>query len=135
MHEKAPTPQRSALMARIGPRNTKPEILVRRAAHRLGYRFRLYRADLPGTPDLVFPSRRVVIFVHGCFWHRHRGCSRCTAPKTRSAYWQAKFDANEARDARQIAELRELGWRVYVIWECEALDPAALEDLLRTHLK
>jgi DNA mismatch endonuclease (patch repair protein) len=109
-------------------------MLVRRAAHRLGYRFRIHRSDLPGTPDLVFPSRRVVVFVHGCFWHRHRGCKRCTQPKTRSAFWQAKFDANEARDRRQASELTELGWKVIVIWECEALNEATLDDLLHDYL-
>src|SRR5688572_7203379 len=103
-------PARRALMARVRAKNSKPETAVRSAAHALGYRFRLHRRDLPGTPDLVFPSRRKVIFVHGCFWHRHPGCARTSSPKTRATYWEKKFQANVARDAARLAELRELGW-------------------------
>jgi DNA mismatch endonuclease, patch repair protein len=111
--------------------NTTPEILVRKAAHGLGLRFRLHRRDLPGTPDLVFPRLRTLVFVHGCFWHRHAKCARATTPKTRAAFWLDKFDANVARDKRTMAKLRTLGWRVVVIWECEAAKPQRLEWKLR----
>jgi DNA mismatch endonuclease (patch repair protein) len=92
---------------------------VRRAAHAMGLRFRLHRKDLPGTPDLVFPKYKTVVFVHGCFWHRHPGCRKSSTPKSRLEYWQSKFDANVARDARAAIELRQLGWHVATIWECE----------------
>lgn len=92
---------------------------VRQAAHAMGLRFRLHRKDLPGTPDLVFPKYKTVVFVHGCFWHRHSDCCKASMPKSRLEYWQSKFDANVARDARAAAQLRELGWNVATIWECE----------------
>jgi DNA mismatch endonuclease (patch repair protein) len=126
--------RRSRMMARIGPRNTAPEMVVRRAAHRLGYRFRLYRRDLPGRPDVVFPRHRLAVFVHGCFWHRHPGCSNCTSPKTRPEFWSAKFRATVARDARAIAALRELGWRTLVIWECETEASGRVEGVLQARL-
>jgi DNA mismatch endonuclease, patch repair protein len=116
-------PNRSALMARVRDKHSKPELVVRRMAHSLGYRFRLHRDDLPGTPDLVFPRLRKAIFVHGCFWHRHKGCSRTTSPKTRSKYWGDKFETNIKRDAIQQRKLRSLGWEVFVIWECQTFDP------------
>ena len=111
--------RRSELMAGIGSRDTAPELAVRRVAHRMGLRFRLYRKDLPGRPDLVFPKHRLVVFVHGCFWHRHKGCRFASTPGSRVEFWTAKFAANVARDARQEAALKTLGWRVLVIWECE----------------
>lgn len=122
---------RSAIMASVGQKNTRPEIAVRRVAHGLGLRFRLQRRDLPGTPDLVFPSRKTVVFVHGCFWHRHPNCARSTRPKTRSEYWEAKFNANVARDSRVEEELLALGWRVVIIWECQTLDTESLRVRLR----
>lgn len=106
-------------MSRVRGKNTSPEMRVRRAAHALGLRFRLHRKDLPGKPDLVFPKHRVAMFVHGCFWHRHPGCSKASTPKSRTEFWQDKFDANVARDARVQTELEALGWRVVTIWECE----------------
>ena len=121
---------RSWTMSRIGSKNTKPEIAVRKAAHALGLRFRLHRRDLPGTPDIVLTSRRTAIFVHGCFWHRH-GCGRATTPASNVEYWTAKFERNIQRDALNAAELRKLGWRCASIWECEAKDPAELDRLLR----
>jgi DNA mismatch endonuclease (patch repair protein) len=127
-------PKRSALMARVRDRNTKPEMLVRRLAHALGYRFRLHRRGLPGTPDLVFPARGVVIFVHGCFWHRHVDCRHTTTPKTRAAFWRAKFEANVIRDAVAVARLEAEGWRVLVIWECETKNSEALANRLKTFL-
>lgn len=121
-------------MARVKSRDSRPELAVRRAAHALGCRFRLHRRDLPGTPDLVFPRLKKAIFVHGCFWHRHPGCSRTTSPKTRAAYWEEKFRANIARDAARLTELRELGWEVLVVWECETFNRAALSERLRSFL-
>lgn len=123
--------RRSALMGRIGPRDTSPELAVRRAAHAWGLRFRLHRRDLPGCPDLVFPKYRLIVFVHGCFWHRHAGCPNCTQPKTRPEFWQSKFAANVARDARVETELRALGWRVEVIWECQTTDASDLAARIR----
>jgi DNA mismatch endonuclease (patch repair protein) len=117
-------------MSRIRSKNTKPEIAVRKAAHAAGLRFRLHRKDLPGTPDLVFPSRGIALFVHGCFWHRHH-CTRATSPATNADYWGAKFDRNIRRDARNAAELRKLGWQCDQIWECEAKDDKKLTGLIR----
>jgi DNA mismatch endonuclease, patch repair protein len=128
--EPPPSAQRSALMSRVRGKNTTPELSVRRAAHRLGYRFRIHRRDLPGTPDLVFPGQRLALFVHGCFWHRHGGCRRCTTPKTRADFWQSKFGANIARDRRSAEALKAAGWRVETIWECEA----AVEETLVARL-
>ena len=125
---------RSALMARVGPKDTKPEMAIRRLLHRLGYRYRLHRKDLPGTPDICFPSRRKAIFVHGCFWHRHQGCRRTTTPKTRAAFWKEKFQQNVARDQRKMAALRGLGWDVLVVWECEANGSPVLERRLMDFL-
>ena len=125
---------RSALMSRVRGKNTKPEFVVRREAHALGYRFRLHRHDLPGTPDLVFPRLRKVVFVHGCFWHRHEGCSRTTTPTTRAAYWAQKFQQNIQRDRRNVAMLEELGWKILVIWECETIDRSGLLESLLSFL-
>lgn len=111
--------RRSWLMARVRGKHTKPEMAVRRAAHALGLRFRLHRKDLPGRPDIVFPRHRVAVFVHGCFWHRHPGCRLASTPKTRTEFWQAKFDANVARDAAMDQALRDARWRIVTIWECE----------------
>ncbi|MEZ5767190.1 MAG: very short patch repair endonuclease [Paracoccaceae bacterium] len=123
-------PARSRLMSRVGPKDTKPEMIVRRLLHAAGYRYRLHVKSLPGSPDLVFPSRRAVIMVHGCFWHRHEGCRKATTPKTRVEFWKNKFTANQARDERQLAELRELGWRTLVVWECWTEAPNELERRL-----
>ena len=125
---------RSALMSRVRGKDTKPELVVRREAHALGYRFRLHRHDLPGTPDLVFPRLRKVVFVHGCFWHRHEGCSRTTTPTTRAAYWTQKFQQNIQRDRRNVAMLEELCWKILVIWECETFDRSGLLESLSSFL-
>jgi DNA mismatch endonuclease, patch repair protein len=122
--------QRSEMMSRIGPRDTVPELAVRRMAHRLGLRFRVHRKDLPGRPDLVFAKHGLALFVHGCFWHRHRGCANATMPKTRPEFWQRKFEGNVERDHRNCEDLARLGWRTLIIWECEAEDPARLESIL-----
>ena len=119
-------PDRSALMARVRDKHSKPEMVVRRIAHRLGYRFRLHRRDLPGTPDLVFPSLRKVIFVHGCFWHRHKGCTRTTSPKTRRDYWAQKFECNIKRDAQKKKLLKSRGWDVLIVWECHTFETESL---------
>ncbi|WP_298434716.1 very short patch repair endonuclease [uncultured Jannaschia sp.] len=128
-------PARSALMRRIGPKNTKPEMVVRQTLHRLGYRFRLHAKELPGRPDIVFRPRKKVIFVHGCFWHRHPGCRKSTSPKTRREFWEAKFAANQARDARVQEDLIALGWQCLIIWECETSDLICLEDRLKVFLR
>lgn len=122
--------ERSALMARIRGKNTKPELLVRRHLHAAGYRFRLHRKDLPGTPDIVLPRYRLAIFVHGCFWHRHSGCPRATSPKTREHFWAKKFARNVSRDQRNQADLAERGWRVMVIWECEVRNTKTLAEAI-----
>lgn len=129
------TPEaRSANMARIRGKDTGPEIAVRKALHAAGYRFRLHRRDLPGRPDIVLPRHRTVVLVHGCFWHRHEGCSNATTPGTRPDFWQAKFAANVERDARNNAALEALGWKVVVIWECEAGKPESLAAIIRERL-
>ena len=118
--------RRSEMMAGIRGRDTAPERAVRRVAHRMGLRFRLHRKDLPGRPDLVFPRHRLAVFVHGCFWHRHEGCRYAYTPKSRVAFWTRKFAGNVARDRRNEDALRDLGWRVLIVWECEARDSEAV---------
>ncbi|QHI68152.1 very short patch repair endonuclease [Tichowtungia aerotolerans] len=114
------TPEkRSWNMSRIKGKDTSPEILVRSMLHRAGYRFRKNVKTLPGKPDIVLPKYRTVIFVHGCFWHRHKGCKGATTPKTRTDWWQKKFERNIANDKKHTRELRKLGWHVLTIWECE----------------
>ena len=126
--------RRSAMMSGIHAKNTKPELAVRMVAHRLGYRFRLHRRDLPGTPDLVFPGRRKVVFVNGCFWHRHEGCRLAYVPKSNAAFWASKFESNTKRDLKALAHLTELGWDVHVVWECETKDLDMLAHVLDTFL-
>lgn len=109
---------RSAIMAAVRDRDTKPELLARRTLHRAGFRFRLHRRDLPGSPDIVLPRHKTVVFVHGCFWHGHH-CRRGRRPTTRPDFWNAKLDGNIQRDAKNQAELQILGWTVFVIWTCE----------------
>lgn len=128
------SPDRSALMARIGPKDTRPELVVRRLLHAMGRRFRLHRRDLPGTPDIVLPAVKKAIFVHGCFWHRHASCSKATTPKTRREFWTEKFNRNIDRDRRKEGELRELGWDVCTVWECETHNLERLELRLRDWL-
>ena len=125
-----PTPERRANMARVGQKDTKPEWIVRRLLHGLGYRYRLHRKDIPGTPDICFIGRKKAIFVHGCFWHRHEGCHRTTTPKTRTSFWKKKFRVNVARDRQKMADLEQIGWDVLVVWECETKDVSKLESRL-----
>jgi len=116
---------RSEMMAAVRSKNTKPEMLVRRLVHGSGYRYRLHRPDLPGKPDLVLPSKRKVIFVHGCFWHQH-GCALSHMPKSNVAYWAPKLRRNQARDREHIKALRAAGWKPLVLWECELNKPGPL---------
>ena len=118
--------KRSEVMARIRSRDTKPELIVRSLLHRCGVRFSLRRRGLPGTPDIVLPRYKTVVFVHGCFWHRHARCRLASEPKSHRAFWKAKFEANVARDRRNRRALARAGWRVIVLWECEVVrDPLA----------
>ena len=118
-------------MSQIGSKDTQPELIVRRLLTEMGLHYRLHRRDLPGKPDIVFGPRRLVLFVHGCFWHRHRGCRMASTPSANSAFWQTKFDANMARDRRNTTALKRAGWRVAVIWECETRQPERLARRLQ----
>jgi DNA mismatch endonuclease (patch repair protein) len=122
--------QRSAVMSRVRSKHTRPEIEVRRLLHRLGFRFRLHRRDLPGSPDIVLPRFRTVVFVHGCFWHRHANCRKTTVPASNADFWAGKFLANKRRDRWVKNQLRRKGWRVIVVWECESQDPIRLSNHL-----
>lgn len=122
--------RRSRNMSRIRGKDTSPEIAVRSLLHRLGYRYRLHRKDLPGTPDIVFPGRRKVLMVHGCFWHRHPNCRYAYIPKSRTEYWTEKFERTMARDRATQRELEERGWGIMVIWECELRDLDCLKARL-----
>jgi DNA mismatch endonuclease, patch repair protein len=126
--------RRSAMMARIQSRNTRPEMAVRQTAHRLGYRFRLHRRDLPGSPDLVFPRRKKIVFVHGCFWHSHEACKFACTPKSNIEFWKSKLAKNAERDARVKGELEFMGWDVLVIWECETVDENFIISRLQEHI-
>jgi DNA mismatch endonuclease (patch repair protein) len=110
---------RSWNMSRIRGKDTKPEKLLRSALHRAGFRFRLHSGNLPGKPDIVLPKYRTVIFVHGCYWHRHSGCRHATTPKSNIDLWNGKFAATVERDLRNVADLEAAGWRVLIVWECE----------------
>lgn len=126
--------KRSLIMSAVHSKNTKPEMAIRKAVHSLGYRYRLHYADLPGKPDLVFPSRGKVIFVHGCFWHRHSKCRYATIPKTRTEFWQDKFCNNVTRDRRTRRKLKQLGWEVLTVWQCELKKPEKLLERLNDFL-
>ena len=123
--------QRSERMRRVRQRHTKPELIVRKLLHANGFRYRLNDPRLPGRPDIVFPGRRKVVFVHGCFWHQHVGCRAGKVPATRQDFWLPKFDANRGRDRRNVEALEELGWSALVVWECETRDlPTLLAKLI-----
>lgn len=129
---------RSRMMAGIKGKDTKPELVLRRALHALGFRYRLHSKNVPGRPDLVFRKHHAIIFVHGCFWHRHEGCRYTTTPSTRPEFWQAKFRANVARDETVLGMLLEEGWRVATVWECALRRPDqvnATADLLSAWLR
>ena len=123
--------KRSEIMSQIGSRSTKPEIRVRKLLHHMGYRFRLNRKDLPGTPDIVLPKYRKVIFVHGCFWHGHEGCRKAELPKTNREFWERKISANREHDRVILLQLAELRWDALVIWQCRIKDTDALQTQLR----
>jgi len=125
---------RRRTMSAIRHKNTRPELAVRSLLHRLGYRYRLHGTRLPGRPDLVFASRRKVIFVHGCYWHGHPGCRLAKVPKTRTEYWQPKLNRNKARDIEVRLKLRELAWDELVIWECEITNDLNLAERLISFL-
>jgi len=129
--------ERSERMSRIRAKDTGPELKVRRTLHRLGLRFRLHRADLPGRPDVVLPSRKTAIFVHGCFWHRHDSgaCKRARLPKTRQDYWLPKLERNARRDVAHRQSLELIGWKVLEIWECQTLQLDELEERLRSYFR
>ena len=127
--------KRSAVMRRVKGKDTSPEMIVRRALTRLGARYRLHRADLPGKPDIVMPGRRLALFVHGCFWHGHDCARGARVPKQNRDYWLSKVGRNRARDERSRAALAEAGWRVETIWECELKDLGALEARLASLLR
>lgn len=121
-------------MARVRSRDTAPELVVRRLLQAMGYRFRLHRRDLPGTPDIVFPARRNALFVHGCFWHGHEGCRLGRLPASRIEYWRPKLARNRARDARNLSALRRGAWSTSVVWECQTRSVAALQKRLSRFL-
>lgn len=125
-------PARSAQMALVRGRDTKPEMRVRKALHAVGLRYRLHDRRLPGVPDLVFPSRRIALFVHGCFWHRHLGCPAARLPKSRLDFWEPKLAGNVERDERTRLAVEAANWEVIVIWECETRDQRVLADLAKT---
>jgi len=124
--------ERSQRMRLVKCKDTKPELLVRRLVHALGFRYRLHVTGLPGKPDLVFAGMRKVIFVHGCFWHRHPGCGRM--PKSRLSFWRTKLEENRRRDQRNRRKLRKDGWRVHIIWECQLADVEGLKGRIRKFL-
>src|SRR5438128_658173 len=135
MRDQLTKERRSWNMSRIRGKDTTPEKQVRSRLHRMGYRFRLHRKDLPGNPDIVFVSRRVALFVHGCFWHRHRGCKNCTTPTNNRRFWILKLQGNAARDRKISRSLRKLGWKIHVIWECQTEDARRLEKAVNRFIK
>ena len=126
--------KRSWNMSRVCSKDTKPEIIVRSLLHNVGYRFRLHKVGLPGKPDIVLAKYKTVVFVNGCFWHRHSGCSDATTPKTRTEFWTKKFEDNVSRDKRNTAALRNLDWYVVVVWECELKNTERLLKRLRKEI-
>lgn len=127
--------QRKKTMASVRSKDTKPEMHVRKLTHAMGFRYRLHYKDLPGKPDLVFPSRNKVIFVHGCFWHQHDGCKNAKMPKSNVSYWKTKLENNKKRDEKYQIELQSLGWDSLIIWECETKDITSLGRKIRGFLE
>jgi len=134
MPEKITREQRSHTMRQVRSANTSPEIIVRKLLHGMGFRFRLHDAKLPGKPDIILKKYGTVIFVHGCFWHRHKNCVRASTPVTNCDYWDRKFRLNVTRDRGSISSLKKLGLHVLVIWECETRNLSSLEKRLRKNL-
>lgn len=127
--------ERSKRMSLIRGTGSAPEMKLRRLVHRMGFRYRLHVKELPGRPDLVFPSRCAVIFMHGCFWHRHKGCKLARLPKSKLEFWKPKLEANRKRDLRNQRQLKALGWRVLVVWECEMADTERVLAIVREFLQ
>ncbi|MBX7252582.1 MAG: very short patch repair endonuclease [Candidatus Promineofilum sp.] len=128
--DKIPKEKRSAVMRRVRSKDTKPELIVRRLAHKMGYRYRLHAKELPGRPDMVFSKRKKIVFVHGCMWHGHEGCPNNRRPHSRQEYWIPKLEGNKRRDVANMASLNEQGWDVLVIWECEVGNVVELAERL-----
>lgn len=128
-------PETRRRMLAVRGRDTAPELRVRRVLHAMGYRFRLHRKDLPGTPDVILPRHKKIILVHGCFWHGHEGCKRAACPVNNADTWAAKIEGNRQRDQRNLDALRSLGWDVLVVWECEVRDEIHLAERLRAFLR
>jgi len=126
--------ERSERMSRIRSKNSSPELKLRSLIHAMGFRYRLHVKELPGTPDLVFPSRKAVIFLHGCYWHRHEDCKLARLPKTKLDFWKPKLDGNKARDMLQQQQLRDLGWRVLIVWDCEMVYTERIAEIVRNFL-
>lgn len=122
-------------MARVRGQDTKPELVVRRLLHSMGYRFRLHRRDLPGSPDIVLPGYRKVVFVHGCFWHGHEECHRAARPTSNAEFWNRKLDGNKRRDIETHQQLSSLGWQILVVWQCQAKNTDVLRERLQTFLR
>lgn len=127
--------KRSKIMSRVAGRDTKPELIVRSLLHRMGYRFRIHRTDLPGRPDITLPRHKKTIFVHGCFWHGHIGCPRAKRPSTNEVFWNRKLDKNMERDTENMAKLEALGWSVLVVWQCEAKNSLKLRQKIENYMK
>lgn len=134
MADRISSDERSWMMSRVRGKDTTPERIVRSLLHKMGYRFRLHRNDLPGKPDIILPKYESVTFVNGCFWHQHEGCKRASRPNTNTAFWNAKFEATVNRDKKNIRELKNLGWRVLVVWECQLREMPKLQSILRAFL-
>lgn len=130
MRDRLTAERRSWNMSRIRGKDTSPEKRVRSELHRMGYRFRLHYKDLPGNPDIVFVSRRIALFVHGCFWHRHRGCKNCTTPTNNRKFWLDKLEGNASRDKRSRDALHKLGWRTIIVWECQTENAQLFQKVL-----
>jgi DNA mismatch endonuclease (patch repair protein) len=126
---------RSRIMSAVHSKDTMPEVRVRKMLHSMGYRYRLHVAKLPGKPDIVFPSRHKIVFVHGCFWHRHRSCRYATTPKTRPEYWEEKFSANVTRDRATVRKLKQMGWTIATVWQCQLKNPERLAERLHEFLE
>ena len=134
MTDNVSTCRRSEIMRNIKPKNTLPEVLVRSSLHRMGYRFRLHVEGLAGHPDIVFPKRRKIIFVHGCFWHSHKNCKKAALPKSNMVFWKEKITRNKARDKRNLRDLKRSGWQVMTVWQCDLRRLGTLQAALRDFL-
>ena len=135
MVDKFSRKKRSSIMSRVKGKDTQPEKAVRTILHRMGYRFRLYRSDLPGKPDIVLSKHKKIIFVHGCFWHGHKGCERAGRPSTNVEFWNQKLSANIKRDSQSVRDLRKQGWKVLIVWACQIRNADRLHRTLTSFLE